>query len=194
MCIRDRFEIFEGDKSKVRRINIIGNNEFGDERLRKEMYTRQAGGLLGFLKSNDTYDPDRLAADQQKLRAFYLTEGYADFRVVSALAELTPDRRDFIITYVVEEGPRFKFGTVDAESELRDFNAEFVKSLVKIKPGDWFNAKAVEDTVTGLNEIAGARGYAFADVSPNFERDAEAKTMSITFRVGETPVSYTHLT
>ena len=82
------FEIFEGDKSKVRRINIIGNNEFGDDRLRKEMFTRQAGGVLGFLKSNDSYDPDRLAADQQKLRAFYLTEGYADFRVVQALAEL----------------------------------------------------------------------------------------------------------
>ena len=101
------FEIYEGDQSKVRRINILGNNNFGDERLRKEMYTRQAGGVLGFLKQNDTYDPDRLAADQQKLRAFYLTQGYADFRVVSALAELTPDRRDFVITYVVEEGPRY---------------------------------------------------------------------------------------
>ena len=184
------FEITEGDKSKVQAINIIGNEEYSDGRLRKEMFTKEAGGLLGFFKSNDSYDPDRLAADQQKLRAFYLTEGYADFRVVSALAELTPDRRDFIITYVVEEGPRFKFGTVEAESELRDFNAELVKSVVKMKPGDWFNAKLVEDTVTGLNELAGARGYAFADVSPNFERDAEKRTMSITFKVGETPRVY----
>ena len=184
------FEITEGDKSKVRAINIIGNSEYSDGRLRKEMFTKEAGGVLGFFKSNDSYDPDRLAADQQKLRAFYLTEGYADFRVVSALAELTPDRRDFIITYVVEEGPRYKFGTVDAESELRDFNAEYVMRLVRIKPGSWFNAKAVEDTVTGLNEIAGARGYAFSDVSPDFQRDAEAKTMSITFRVAETPRVY----
>ena len=184
------FEITEGDKSKVRAINIIGNAEYSDGRLRKEMFTKEAGGVLGFFKSNDSYDPDRLAADQQKLRAFYLTEGYADFRVVSALAELTPDRRDFIITYVVEEGPRYKFGTIDAESELRDFNAEYVKSLVRIKPGSWFNAKLVEDTVTGLNEIAGARGYAFSDVSPNFERDQEARTMSITFRVAETPRVY----
>lgn len=184
------FEITEGDKSKVRAINIIGNEEYSDGRLRKEMFTKEAGGVLGFFKSNDSYDPDRLAADQQKLRAFYLTEGYADFRVVSALAELTPDRRDFIITYVIEEGPRYKFGTIDAESELRDFNAEFVKSLVRIKPGDWFNAKLVEDTVTGLNEIAGARGYAFSDVSPNFERDAENRTMSLTFRVAETPRVY----
>ncbi|MEO6114325.1 MAG: outer membrane protein assembly factor BamA [Sphingomicrobium sp.] len=184
------FEISEGDKSKVRAINLIGNEQYGDGRLRKEMFTKQAGGVLGFIKSNDSYDPDRLAADQQKLRAFYLTQGYADFRVVSALAELTPDRRDFIITYVVEEGPRYKFGTVEAESELRDFNAEFVKALVKIRPGTWFNAKAVEDTVTGLNEIAGARGYAFADVSPNFARDVDKKEMNITFRVGETPRVY----
>jgi outer membrane protein insertion porin family len=119
------FEINEGPVSKVRAINIIGNDQYSDGRLRKEMYTREAGGLLGFFRSNDSYDPDRLAADQQKLRAFYLTEGYADFRVVSALAELTPDRRDFVITYVVEEGPRYKFGTVDVESSLsRSFPAE----------------------------------------------------------------------
>jgi outer membrane protein insertion porin family len=184
------FEIFEGDKSKVRRINIIGNNEFGDDRLRKEMYTRQAGGPLGFMKSNDSYDPDRLAADQQKLRAYYLTQGYADFRVVSALAELTPDRRDFIITYVVEEGPRYKFGTIEAESALRDLTAEKVKGVVKLQPGSWFNAKAVEDAVSQLTELAGNSGYAFADINPSFDRDVEKRLMNVTFRVGETPRVY----
>ena len=184
------FEIFEGDKSKVRRINIIGNDQFSDDRLRKEMYTRQAGGLLGFMRSNDSYDPDRLAADQQKLRSFYLTQGYADFRVVSALAELTPDRRDFIITYVVEEGPRYKFGKIEAESALRDLTAERVKAAVGLKPGDWFNAEAVENAVTGLTSIAGALGYAFAEIDPAYDRDAEKREMNITFRVGDTPRVY----
>ena len=184
------FEIYEGDLAKVRKINVIGNKSFGDERIRKEMYTRQAGGLLGILKSNDTYDPDRLAADQQKLRAFYLTQGYADFRVVSALAELTPDRRDFVITYVVEEGPRYKFGTVEADSALRDFPSAKVRSLVKIEPGSWFNAKSVEDAVTGLNEEAGNLGYAFADINPAYDRDADKRLMNITFKVGETPRVY----
>ncbi|MEO5612407.1 MAG: outer membrane protein assembly factor BamA, partial [Sphingomicrobium sp.] len=170
--------------------NIIGNNEFPDDRLRKEMYTRVAGGPLGFMKSNDSYDPDRLAADQQKLRAYYLTQGYADFRVVSALAELTPDRRDFIITYVVEEGPRYKFGTVDAESALRDLTAEKIKGQVKLQPGSWFDAKAVEDTVTDLTELAGNSGYAFADINPAYDRDVEKRLMNITFRVGETPRVY----
>jgi outer membrane protein insertion porin family len=184
------FEIFEGDKSKVRRINIIGNNEFGDDKLRKEMFTRQSGGLLGFMKSNDSYDPDRLAADQQKLRAFYLTQGYADFRVVSALAELTPDRRDFIITYVVEEGPRYRLGTVEAESALRDLAPEKIKQVAGLESGNWFDAKAVEDAVTDLTELAGNAGYAFADINPSYERDAEKRLMNITFRVGETPRVY----
>jgi outer membrane protein insertion porin family len=185
------FEIYEGDLAKVRAINILGNDHFSDERLRKEMYTRQAGGLLGFIKSNDTYDPDRLAADQQKLRSFYLTAGYADFRVVSALAELTPDRRDFVITYVVEEGPRYHFGTVEADSALRDFpNAQVMTHVKAVKAGTWFNAKNVEDTVTDLNEAAGNLGYAFADISPAYNRDAEKHLMNVTFKVAETPRVY----
>jgi outer membrane protein insertion porin family len=184
------FEIYEGDLAKVRAINILGNEHFSDERLRKEMYTRQTGGLLGFLKSNDTYDPDRLAADQQKLRAFYLTEGYADVRVVQALAELTPDRRDFVITYVVDEGPRYRFGTVEADSALRDFPNAKVLEVAKIQPGGWFNAKAVEDAVTNLNEAAGNLGYAFADINPAYDRDAEKRVMNLTIRVAPTPRVY----
>jgi outer membrane protein insertion porin family len=184
------FEIYEGDLAKVRAINILGNTHYSDERLRKEMYTRQAGGVLGFLKSNDTYDPDRLAADQQKLRAFYLTQGYADFRVVQALAELTPDRRDFVITYVVEEGPRYKFGTVEADSALRDFPNAQILQITKIKPGTWFNAKLVEDAVTNLNEAAGTLGYAFADINPAYDRDAEKRLMNLTIKVAPTPRVY----
>jgi outer membrane protein insertion porin family len=184
------FEIHEGDLAKIRAINILGNKAFPDARLRKEMYTRQAGGVLGFLKSNDTYDPDRLAADQQKLRAFYLTEGYADFRVVQALAELTPDRRDFVITYVVDEGPRYHFGTIEADSALRDFPNAKVLQIAKIKPGTWFDAKQVEDAVTNLNEAAGNVGYAFADINPAYDRDADKKLMNLTFKVGATPRVY----
>ncbi len=184
------FEVFEGDKSKVRQINIIGNEAFSANRLRKEMFTRQAGGFLGFLRGNDGYDPDRLAADQQKLRAFYLTEGYADFRVVSALAELTPDRRDFIISYVIEEGQRYRFGTIEAESALRDLTPEQIKAAVRLETGAWFNAKAVEDAVSALNEMAGNLGYAFADINPAFDRDAENRLMNLILRVQETPRVY----
>ena len=183
------FEISEGPKSKVRQINIIGNEKFSDGELRGEMVTKQAR-LTSFLSSNTSYDPDRLAFDQQKLRQFYLTEGYADFRVVSAVAELTPDKRDFIITYVVEEGDRYKFGDVKVESELRDFDSEAMTKNLGMKSGDWYDAKAVEDTVEQLSELAGAFGYAFADVDPSFTRNKEALTMDITYVLREAPRVY----
>ncbi len=184
------FEIAEGPKSKVRAINIIGNEEFADDRLRGEMATKTAGGLLSFFKGNTSYDPDRLNYDQQKLRQFYLTQGYADFRVVSAVAELTPDREDFIITYVVEEGDRYKFGDVTVESEIRDLKPEVISNLLPMRKGDAYNAKQVEDTLERINETAGLFGYAFADARPLFERDRDAKTMNITFKVEDAPRVY----
>jgi outer membrane protein insertion porin family len=183
------FEINEGPKSKVRQINIIGNEKFSDGDLKDEMATKESG-LLTILSSNTSYDPDRLAYDQQKLRLFYLQNGYADFRVISAVAELTSNKQDFIITYVVEEGERYKFGDVDVKSELRDFKPEMLKTLLPMKKDDWYDAKLVEDTVESLSETAGLFGYAFADINPEFRRDPETRTMQITFNVAESPRTY----
>lgn len=183
------FEITEGDKSKVRQINIIGNEHFSDGDLRSQMVTKQARFSRVF-SSNTTYDPDRMAFDQQKLRQFYLTQGYADFRVVSAVAELTPDKKDFIITYVVEEGKRYKFGDVKVESQLRDFDGDKLAKNLTIHKGDWYNAKLVEDTIEGLNDTAGAFGYAFADVRPQYARDKDDLTMGLTFVIQEAPRVY----
>ncbi len=183
------FEITEGAKSKVRKINIIGNEKFGDGKLRGEMVTKEAG-LTKIFSSGTSYDPDRMAFDQQKLRQFYLTEGYADFRVVSAVAELTPDKKDFIITYVVEEGDRYKFGDVKVESQLRDFDGEQLARQLPMKSGDWYNAKLVEDTIERLNETAGTFGYAFADVRPDYSRNKDDLTMGVTFQIAEAPRVY----
>lgn len=183
------FEITEGPKSKVRQINIIGNEVFSDGKLRGEMATKTSS-LMNLLSSNTSYDQDRLAYDQQKLRQFYLTEGYADFRVISAVAELTPDKKDFIITYVVEEGPRYKFGPVTVDSAIRDFDDKRLATALAIKEGQFYNAKTVEDTVEQLSETAGAFGYAFADVRPEYQRDREALTMSINFHIGESNRTY----
>ena len=183
------FEITEGPKSKVRQINILGNEKFSDGELRGEFVTKQSR-LTTFFSSNTSYDPDRLAFDQQKLRQFYLTEGYADFRVVSAVAELTPDQKDFIITYVVEEGERYTFGEVKVDSQLRDFDSEAMSANLPMKEGDFYNAKTVEDTVEQLTELAGRFGYAFADVQPRFKRDPETRKMNVTFVLREAPRVY----
>ena len=183
------FEISEGPKSKVRQINILGNEVFSDGELRSEMVTKQSRAFR-FLSSRTSYDPDRLAYDQQKLRQFYLTKGYADFRVVSAVAELTPDKHDFIITYVVEEGKRYKFGDVKVESQLRDFDGDVLAKQLPMKKGDWYNAKMVEDTIDKLNQTAGTFGYAFADVRPSYDRNKDDLTMGITFQIAEAPRVY----
>jgi len=183
------FEINEGPKSKVQQINIIGNEAFSDGELKGQMITKEAR-IQRILSSGTSYDPDRLAFDQQKLRQFYLTEGYADFRVISAVAELTPDKKDFIITYVVEEGERYKFGDVGVKSEIRDFSSETLTKNLPMHTGDWFNGKQVEDTSEQLTDLAGTFGYAFADVEPEYRRHPETKTMDVTFTLKEAPRVY----
>jgi len=183
------FEITEGPKSKVRAINIIGNEQFSDSKLKGEMLTKEAS-LAKIFSSGTSYDPDRMAYDQQKLRQFYLTQGYADFRVVSAVAELTPDKKDFIITYVVEEGKRYKFGDVKVQSQIRDFDSKAMTGRLPMKSGDWYNAKMVEDTIDGLTETAGTFGYAFADVNPQYHRNPDDLTMDITFTIKESPRTF----
>ena len=183
------FEVTEGSKSRVRQINIIGNHEFSADELRGQMATKQAR-FFRLLSSGTSYDQDRLNYDQQKLRQFYLTQGYADFRVISAVAELTPDKKDFIITYVVEEGKRYHFGNVTVDSEIRDFDNARLAATLPAKKGEWYNAKQVEDAVTQLSEAAGLFGYAFSDVSPEFAPDREHLTMSINFHIAQAQRTY----
>ncbi|OYY72351.1 MAG: outer membrane protein assembly factor BamA [Sphingomonas sp. 28-63-12] len=183
------FEVSEGPKSKVRQINIIGNEQFSDGRLRGEMATKQAR-LTSLLSSNTSYDQDRLAYDQQKMRQFYLTEGYADFKITSAVAELTPDKRDFIITYVVQEGKRYRFSDVTVDSDIRDFDNKKLAETLTAKKGDWYNAKKVEDSVDAINQAAGLFGYAFVEVNPEFSPDRDALTMAINFHISEAKRTY----
>ena len=183
------FEINEGPKSKVRQINIIGNEVFSDGKLRGEMATKESRWFR-LLSSNTSYDQDRLNYDQQKLRQFYLTQGYADFRVTSAVAELTPDKRDFIITYVVEEGKRYKFGDITVDSEIRDFDNKKLAASLPVKKGDWYNAKLVEDSIDQLSQSAGLFGYAFTDVQPDYSRDPETLTMGMNFHIGQAQRTY----
>jgi outer membrane protein insertion porin family len=183
------FEIDEGPKSRIRQINFIGNKEFSDGDLRSGLFSRQARWYRLFT-SSDTYDPDRLAADREKLRQHYFTEGYADFRVVSAVSELTSDRKDFIVTFTIEEGGRYKFGKVDLESKIRDIKSADYKKLIPIKEGEWFNAKRIEDSEELLKNTAGLFGYAFADVRSKPTRNKDKKIIDFNFEIAEAPRVY----
>jgi len=183
------FEISEGPKSKIRRINFVGNKVFSDSDLRDQLATQEARWWKLFA-SNDSFDPDRQAFDREQLRRFYLNNGYADFRVVSAVAELTPEREDFIVTFVVEEGEIYRFGEVEIESEIRDVNPDFFRAFLGMREGDLYSLDAVTNTVDRLTNAAGVLGYAFVNIRPMPRKDREANTLDITFRVLEAPRVY----
>ena len=180
------FEIHEGPVTSVENIRFVGNEEFDDSRLREVIRTKESRWWR-LLTTEDTYDPDRLALDRELLRRFYLSKGYADFRVESALAELTPDRQDFFITFTVEEGKRYKFGEIAIETTLRDLDPEAVRSELDIDDGDWYDADAVEVSIDDLSIAVGNLGYAFVDVRPRIDRDREAETINVTFEINEGP-------
>lgn len=183
------FEINEGARTGVRAINFVGNEAFSDSTLRSSIQTKESAWYR-FLSSDDSYDPDRLTFDRELLRRYYLREGYADFRVLSAVAELTPDREDFIVTFTIEEGQRYKFGTVDIRSSLRALDIEALKKVVTTREGDWYNAQDVENSITKLTNAVGDQQYAFVDIRPQVNRNRDALTIDVVYEIGEGPRVY----
>ena len=183
------FEIDEGPTTGVRSINFIGNHLFTGNRLREVIRTKESRWYR-FFSADDNYDPDRLTYDRELLRKFYLSEGYADFRVVSAVAELTPQRDGFLITFTIEEGERYKFGKVDVASAIKDVPAAMLKPLVTMRPGDWYNADQVDKTISALTDALGNRGYAFIEIDPRVKRNPQTHTIDITYDVKEGPRVY----
>ena len=183
------FEINEGNFTGVRGINFVGNQVFDADKLRGVVSTKESRWWR-ILSTSDTYDPDRISYDRDLLRKFYLSQGYADFRVVSAIAELTPERDGFLVTFTVEEGKRYKFGKVDLVNELKAVDPAILRALITTKQGDWYNADAVDDTIHAITNALGNRGYAFVQVQPRVHRNADAHTIDVTYDVKEGPRVY----
>jgi len=183
------FEITEGPVTGVRSINFIGNKDYSDSRLRSEIVTRQSR-LWRFFSSNDNYDPGRLEYDREKLREFYQNNGYYDFRVTSAVAELTPDQKDFYITMTIDEGRQYDFGVVKVETALEKLNANALRAAVPIKEGDLFKGNLIETTIDTLTYAAGIAGYAFVDIRPQLDLNPDTGRIDVTFAVDEGPRVY----
>jgi outer membrane protein insertion porin family len=183
------FEIDEGASTGIRTINFIGAHQFSVSRLKGVVSTRESRWYR-FFSSDDIYDPDRLTYDRELLRKFYLAEGYADFRVVSAVAELAPARDGFYITFTIEEGARYKFGKIDLVNQLKDVQPEVLKALLITRQGQRYNADEVESSINKLTDALGNRGFAFVDIQPKVTRHAENRTIDITYEVKEGPRVY----
>lgn len=181
------FEINEGDSTSVERISFLNNKQFDDDDLKQILQTKEEKWWR-FLSSDDTYDPDRVAYDRDLLRKFYMKNGYADFRVVSSIAELSDDREKFYITFTLDEGERYRYGKITVKSALKDLKAEDLQPLVTdLQEGDWYNADQVEEVVQKLTDAVGNKGYAFTDIRPTLVRNREGRVIDILFDIKEAP-------
>ena len=178
------FEINEGPVTEVTQISFVGNEEISDSSLRSVLATKETRWWR-FLSSSDSYDPDRLDYDKELLRRYYLKRGYADFRVLSAVAELTPDKKEFYLTFTVDEGPRYTVKEIKLQSSLNKLDAETLRPQVTLKPGDWYNAEEVEHSIDAIIAALGDRQYVFVDVRPRMERNRDDKTINLTFDISE---------
>ena len=178
------FEISEGPLTRIRRIAFIGNREFSDGKLRGAIATKQAA-FYRFLTGGDTYDPDRLTADRDLLRRFYLERGFADFRVVSAVAELSADRDDFFITFSVDEGQQYDFGAIEVETTLKNLDPSLLRGAITTITDETYNAEEVENTIQNITFEVGRLGFAFVDVVPRLDIDRDARMIDVVFEVNE---------
>ena len=183
------FSIREGQNTGIARINFIGNQVFDSDTLKGQIATEESAWWK-FLASNDNYDPDRLAFDREQLRRWYVNHGYADFKVISSVAQLAPDRSNFYLTFTVDEGARYTISKVSINSKVKELTEKDLRPLVPFSAGDVYDADQVQKSVEALTNAAGTKGYAFAEVHPRITRDRVKHTIDMGFDIVQGPRVY----
>jgi outer membrane protein insertion porin family len=183
------FTITEGSKTGVKSIEFIGNSFYSSYRLKDVIKTRESN-LLSFLGGADVYDPDRVEADRDLIRRFYLKHGFADVQVVAALTEYDPERKGFLVTFKIDEGQQYRVASVEFNSSIATLDGNALSSFSRVYVGSLYNAEALEKSVEEMQIEASRRGYAFAIVRPRGDRNFEAHTVSIVFGIDEGPRTY----
>lgn len=175
------FQIAEGRPTRVQRVNFIGNRVFSDGRLRRVVGTGQANVLSSVLGTGG-FDEDRIEADREALRQFYLERGFVDFRIRSATSEIARERNGFFVTFTIEEGQQFNFGEISIASSIPGLDpAEFQPLLSPLLGGGIYNARLVERVVERISFQAGQQGYAFLEVRPRVEKNDANRTVDLAF-------------
>ena len=183
------FNCTDGGATEISRISFIGNDHFSQGTLRDVVSSRESAWWR-FLSSADQYNSDRVQYDEYLLHKFYLHKGYADFQILSANANLSPDGKSFYLTYDVSEGPRYKVASVTVTSGINNLTDKELRGLVPISAGDWFDGDALQEGIDALNKRALDLGYAFAQVNPDVETDPKSKTLTIKLNVVNGPRVY----
>ncbi|MGC2043454.1 MAG: outer membrane protein assembly factor BamA, partial [Pseudolabrys sp.] len=183
------FEIKEGEKTGVKDIRFVGAKAYSSSRLKDVIKTSESN-WLSFLQTTDIYDPDRVEADRDLLRRFYLKHGYADVRIVSAVGEYDPAKKGFVVTFTIDEGSQYRVGTIEVLSNVRAIDPSVLRSQLKLSQGSVYNADLVERSVESMTIQAARNGYAFASVRPRGDRNFETKTINLAFVVEEGARAY----
>ena len=183
------FTIDEGSKTGVRTINFVGNKAVSTWRLHNIMATTEMN-FLSWFKSSDVYDPEKISADLERIRRYYLRNGYADFRIISSDARYSEARKGWILTFTFDEGPKYKISNVTVDSRIPDIDARTLRKSVGISRGDTFNGTKVEKAVEALTREAAKKGYAFAVARPQADRNPGNRTISLGLVMEEGPRVY----
>ena len=178
------YRINEGGKTKIRSISFIGNSAYGGSRLREIMETKQTN-VLSWLRNDDIYDPDKLRSDEERIRRFYLENGYADFQVLSTDVTFDDDGNYYLITMSVDEGPRYRFGEITLDSAIPEISSDDLYFLLTTIPGHFYNAKRVEDSIIAVTEYLAERGYAFVEVTPRGDRQFDTNLVNVNYQIDE---------
>ncbi|MDP7381013.1 MAG: outer membrane protein assembly factor BamA [Alphaproteobacteria bacterium] len=183
------FEISEGPLSHIGAVTFVGNRRFSDGDLRDVIATKEHA-WWAFLATGDTYDPDRLTYDRELLREHYLRQGFADFRVLSAVAELAPDGQNFLVTFTLDEGVRYRIGEIAVESDIANVDLDQLRALADTKAGAVYDVRDVNRSITAMTEYLGTFGFAFVEIRPQITRRATDRRLDITFKIGESAKAF----
>lgn len=183
------FEIFEGKTTKISNIYFIGNENFSDQDLLDEISTKKSKWWR-FFSSSDTYDSDRVEFDKEKLRRFYGSKGYADFNAISSIAQITPNKDKFFITFLIEEGIKYKLGNINIINHINKFDSSILEKEILVKKGKTYNSELIDKTVDRMVEVMSEKSYAFAHIEPVLKRNKETKVIDVDFVINETSAIY----
>lgn len=179
------YEITEGHPTWISDIDFDGNKKFSDYTLRGEILSREHAWWR-FMTQFDVFDEDRIQYDQQMLRQFYMRNGYVDVNVKSANGRFTPDREYYSVVFNIDEGEKYKFGKLTVDNPFSDIPNDKLQNVIKMDSGDTYNIDLVEETISALRGAVADYGYAFITVEPDANKNDDAKTIDLKFRIQKT--------
>lgn len=172
------FTIDEGDAAKIKQINIVGANSFREADL-LDTFQLQTPNWISWYTKNDQYSKQKLSADLESLRSYYLNRGFLEFNIESTQVSISPDKKDIYITINVSEGERYIVSSIKLAGDLILPEDEFKKAM-KVKAGDVFSRENLNQSTKAISEKLSAKGYAFANVNAAPEVDKEKRQVAFT--------------